>query len=358
MEIYIVIGIIIGTFALIETFSKFKYQNTNLVNYLLYLIITICAVVFVGFRECGFDYESYNALFDSFSSDEWILNAILYRVEFGFAFLNHILWDYRSVLVAMALFTIGLQFKFIYKYSPLPFVSLFILLAVIFYPMMMGQIRQALAMSIVLWAMVNRDRKFLFLSLIVLASFFHATAIIGLFVLFLPDKLFSTKTYFIALSIALVSNFTMKSVFISASNLLPAIMSEKVDIYSSSEDFVLGLNLAMLLRVFIFIVFIILKDKFVSFPKGSYFVNVYFLSLLIYLGIGSLPQIAVRGSLYFYCLEPILISMLIFNSNNKFKTIWLILFVGINIYRQFGFFSEWTEDYIPYQNTLFNFVGV
>jgi hypothetical protein len=182
-----------------------------------------------------------------------------------------------------------------------------------FYPSLMGQYRQALAIALVIWAFSDRKNKYKFFSILTVAALFHASSLLALIVLFLPEKVLKTRMYIIFLAIGLIMNFTLKSYIVSFSSLLPAIMNEKIDIYSSVEDYAIGLNITMVLRIAIFLIFIYYKDKIIEYPNGSLYINIYFVSLMIYLSLGSLPQLGGRGSIYFYFLEFILIPMLIYN---------------------------------------------
>ena len=111
-----------------------------------------------------------------------------------------------------------------------------------------------------------------------------------------------------------------------------------------------GLNMAMLLRIAIFGLFWWKREYLLRYKDGIYFLNIYFLSLLIYLGLGFLPQLGGRGSIYFYFFEIILASMLIKTEvNRKHKIGVLILFLLLGTYRQITFFSEWGDEFIPYK---------
>jgi len=354
MFIYILIAIFVGLFSMVEIFNLASKEANNKIHKLFFAFFTIFSIIFVGFRECGFDYDSYANLFEDFMMPGWKENADINKIEYGYAFINHLLGNYNLVLFTMALVTIVIQFVFIYKYSPYPFLTIFLLLGVMLYPSIMGQYRQALAIGIVLWTFVDRKNKIKFLMLIFIASLFHATALICLLVYVLPEKYFKSRYYFIALLIGLIMNFGLKSYVLSISTLLPALMSDKIDIYSSAEDFVLGLNMAMIVRLVVIILFLVNKKKVESHPNGALFFNIYFLSVFIYLALGALPQIALRGGVYFYFMEFILVSILIYQSKAFMRYVYLLFFIALSIWRQVGFFVEWTDDYIPYVNLLFS----
>jgi hypothetical protein len=354
MSVYLVIAIVVGLFSLVEIFNLIGKDANKKIHKLFFALFTLFAIFFVGFRACGFDYDSYANLFEDFQMPGWRENADINMIEYGYAYLNHLLGNYYLVLITMALFTITLQFTFIYKYSPYPFLTVFLILGVMLYPSIMGQYRQALAIGIVLWAFVDRKNKVRFLILIFLASIFHATAIICLVVYFVPDKYFKSLIYFLILGVGFVLNFGLKAFVISIAALLPALMSEKVDIYSSTEDYVLGLNMAMIVRILIIIIFLVNKKKIESYPNNALYFNIYFLSVFIYLAFGALPQIALRGGVYFFYLEFLLVAILVYQSKAFMRYVYLLFFMALSIWRQIGFFVEWSDDYIPYVNILFS----
>jgi hypothetical protein len=252
----------------------------------------------------------------------------------------------------MAFFTIGLFSCFIYKNSPLPFFSLFLLLGTFLYPTIMGQYRQALALAIVAFASSYKDEKIIFIVLIFLASFFHVSSLLALLLIFIPDRLFKGQIYFFFLLLALLANQFLILLFSEYINSFPDFISRKLGIYSDSEKGqILGFNMAMILRIIIF--FFFWKGRIIiqKYKNGSFFLNIYFLSLLIYLGLGFLPQLGGRGSLYFYVFELILAAMLI-TKTQKYKYYILVFFFVVSVYRQISFFNQWGEDYIPYSSDL------
>jgi hypothetical protein len=351
---YLSLGILFGAFALFDTFHIFRDGNKKL--YLFLLLIFILFII-VAFRKCGFDYENYSYYFEALNSLSWINNSDFLRVEKGYAYLNYVCSSYREVLLIMAFFTVGLISYFIYKYSPLPFFSLFLLLGTFVYPAFMGQYRQALALSIVLLASSFRHKKILFLCLIYIASLFHVSSFLAIMFLFIPNKLYQRKVYLILLTIALIMNLFVGVIFSKYISSFPAFMAEKLNIYSNSEKGMsLGLNMAMLLRTSIFIVFWKGREIFQSYKYGFFFFNAYFLSLLIYLGLGFLPQLGGRGSLFFYVFEIVLAAMLI-DRVHKYKFFIISFFMLLSIYRQLSFFNQWSSDYIPYSSYLGNIFG-
>lgn len=348
---YLGLGLLMGVFALLDVYYKRwdVYQKMY-----LYFLLIFSLFIIIGYRECGFDYANYDYYFRILNSDAWSNNSDVLGVEIGYAYLNYVCHNYREVLVVMAGLTVGLYSCFIYKYSPLPFFSLFLLLGTFVYPTLMGQYRQALAIGLVVIATSFKEKKVIFLLLISLAALFHVSSLLAILLLFLSDRLYSKRTYTILLLAALISNLLLGVLFTQYIALFPDFVAPKLEFYSDSEDGLsVGLNMAMILRVVIFLLFWHKRESLLQFKNGGYFLNIYFLSLLIYLGLGFLPQLGGRGSIYFYFFELILAAMLIVKEQRKIFLFTCFFFL-LSVYRQISFFNQWGSEYIPYQLDLYS----
>lgn len=338
-------------FFFLFSLSSYELINKNrLVIFYAYFLFSVFVILFLGFRQCGFDYENYYYYFRHLNSMFWQRNSDYLGAEKGYAFLNYIIGNYRWLLLLMAAFTIILMFSFIYKYSPAVFFSLFLLFCITFYPLVMGQYRQALAVAMILWAFVLRQRNvMLFIIIVCVASLFHMSAFLALLALFVPRKLLQVNFYVITLLIALVFSEFGKDVFYNTILGGSDFVFRKVLIYSEVEAGErLGLNVAMLLRILFFMIFYRYRKSIVEHSYGSYFLNLYYVGLLIYLGLGFFPQLAGRGSLYFVFFEVILAAMLVRNLSGRRRVFLFLLFVCIDLYRFHTFIYAGYDDYIPY----------
>lgn len=354
MAIYIFIALITGGFGFIEVFGQEKYSKYK--PYVLFLF-TLFLIWFVGFRECGFDYENYSHYFDLLHTNFWKSNAEFLVVEKPYALLNYMLPSLTAVYVVFAILTCGIMSVFLYKNSPYPFYSYFLLLGVIVYISFMGQYRQGLAIPLVLVAFSCKERMQRIL-LIALASCIHVSAILGLLVFVIPNRILKGKYYVLLLGLALVSNLTLLVVFRTQLGSLSGFIASKLSYYMSEEEgLVYGINLAMLLRLASFCIFYKYRSFIQQNPNGILYFNIYFLSLLIYLGLGFLPQLSGRGSLYFYVMEVVVATILLKNlrTSSQVRGCIFFFFTAIALYRQMGFLlGESGESYIPYKNALFN----
>ncbi len=181
MTVYVLTYLIVLFFALCEVVLSGSERNYRFADRYFFVLISIGLFLIAAFRECGFDYTSYRAIYQNLHAlPEWLSRGVAMGIEPGYAWLNSWAPDYRFVIAGVSAAVLWLQMRFISRYSLLPIVSLVIYLGVFMYFSTMGQFRQALALAIVLWAVVNRERRGVFFLLIALAMTFHASAVIGL----------------------------------------------------------------------------------------------------------------------------------------------------------------------------------
>lgn len=350
MIIYLLIFLLTASIAFIEVFGK---KMNPEVKFGILTLYTIFLILFVGFRDCGFDYDNYRYYYNVLNSSFWQNNSSYLMVEKGYAFLNYIMPSFRMLYVLFAILSCTLLSRFLYKNSFYPMLSHFLLLGMLIYLYYMGQYRQGLAISIVLPALVCKN-KIMKVLLILLATMVHNSAFIALISLFVPNHYIKGRYYVILLISALLINIGMTNIFTQYIGVFPEFMSKKLEYYSKSEDGMrYGLNLAMLLRLMVFYIFYRYRFNIAKNENGVLLLNYYFLSMLIYLGLGFLPQLSGRGSIYFYISEVILIPIVLHCIPNLTKkAIVFVLFLMIGTYRQVSFFNSAEEEFLPYKSVI------
>ena len=131
----------------------------------------------------GFDYRFYESAFHSIAASG--LDGAGWS-EPGYLLLNlavSLLWnDYRAFLFVFHLLLTVLVFTWIGRYSPAPWLSVFLFITLQHFALSMNFLRQALAAAIVLWAYpFLKSRRFLpACGVVLLAACFHRTALIML----------------------------------------------------------------------------------------------------------------------------------------------------------------------------------
>lgn len=343
--------------------SDFVVKKDKVYDY-IYIGFSIFIFFVAAFRGMGNDYDGYMAIFHDIKDLNFIdvFNPDYVYVEPLYAWLNIALGDfpYQTVLVVMAALNVSILFSFFRKYSPYPYATLLFFAGMFLYAGVMGLIRQHLAIAICWWAMVSlaepkNSKRFWWL--IVIAVFIHYSAVFVLLVKLLKDKYYTLKTYLVVGGIAIASNLLFYETFKVVVGFLPAVISWKLEIYLGTEEGTrFGLNAAVVIRLFTFVLAYVNKDKIIeAFPKyGALFVNIYFLAIIIYTGFGFLPQVAARGAVYFHYAELLVIPMILYVSNNFNRTWIFILFATFSLWRHYEMVTTYAEAYLPYKNILFD----
>jgi len=318
----------------------------------LYIFISFLFIILIGFRFCGYDYSSYESIFDNVKNGDEVIG-----IEYGFLTLCNLSATFRILLILMAFLTVFIHSKFIYKFSEIPLFSLFLLSGTLLLPTFMGQMRQGLAIGFVGFAFYYfNDKKYQYYFLfVVLAMLFHFSAIISLLFFIIPKNLKNFNYYFFTILFSVIFFQILQPFILKIMNLFPELVYlDKMVGYSENDDDKLGFNTAILIRVFVLFFCYYNKENI----KSKYFphlLNIYHYSIIIYLIFGPIiPQLGGRGTQYFSYFDLLLIPMLI-NSFDGFKRLLIMsIFFLLTFARLIQFF---TDDfnltfYIPYSNYL------
>lgn len=159
-------------------------------NKKIYLWLSFFILFFISaFRSVniGNDTSEYVRLFNFFGTENNILELST-RFEIGYVVFNKILYSLSSnhliLFIVTSLFIIGVWMIFIYKNSNMVWISVFLFINLRIYYFTLSGLRQAISMAILLISYkFLKERKFVpFLSLILIASLFHSSALIFLIV--------------------------------------------------------------------------------------------------------------------------------------------------------------------------------
>jgi|GEM_PF-1231810 len=353
--------IIIFIYLLLMSIVDFTIKKDGVYDF-FYVLFAVFIFFVAGFRAMGNDYDGYEDIFNAIKNLSFfeIFNPSKVFVEPFFTVLNITLsgFPYQTLLAVMAAANISVLFPFFRKYSPYPYITLLFFAGMFMYSGIMGSIRQSLALAICLWAMINYQNK-KFWWLLFVATMFHYTAVLVLIVRFLKNEYYTLRTYITIGVLAVFSNLLLYGIFAKLIVFLPAVITWKLEIYLATEkDTHFGLNVAVAIRLFTFVLAYIFRDKIVAaFPKyGPLFVNIYFLSLILYLALGFLPQAAVRGSIYYLYVELLVVPMILYVANNKDRVWIFTLYMLFSLWRHYEMVTVYAEAYMPYKTILFNFL--
>lgn len=284
-------------------------------------LMLLCALRSVNI---GNDTITYHQLYAQSIGISWREYFIMKesRWETGYLLLNKMLSSISEnpqlIIIVSSIISIYLVIRFIHKYSKNPYISIYLFVTMRFYVFYMSNIRQSLALGII---MLSYDfivsRKIVpFIISVLIASQFHTTAIVFIFaypILNLPYKrklilnilIFSTITF-------IFFNPIMKIITMYA----PA----KYSNYINTVYFLEATNLANIMNfcvAFAILIFFLLKYKGIYFKEMKYSVSertrfMYLLLISVSFALISIKfGMAARIQYYFYIFSIVIIPNMI-----------------------------------------------
>lgn len=309
MTIYIILYLLLLTSAIAD-FSKKKQRNFVL------LIWSIILILFIGFRgTTGTDTGTYISFFNYYTNtiSNWQTIDKQYA-EYGFYFLSVILKSISNntnfYFLIISILTFSFLIPSLLKMSIYPIMGLIVYFSRFMLIRDMNQIRQALAIVIIVFALkyLGDDRKKRFIWLLLLATCFHYSSIITLPFIFLYRINLTTKKaiwmFIISCIAAVVLSKVIKLALISTDNIV-------LLTYVNTEN--LGLaNPVIIFQTGLFFLFSyygqILKNIQ---PCYETIRNAYFYSLILLILTSGLGEVGGRLATIFATCEIFIIPALV-----------------------------------------------
>lgn len=178
MFIYILLALFGYFFAFLELSTNKKNRNEKLLLFFAYIFFSVLLTLLQGLRgEVGNDYLGYKQYYESTD----VINS---NYEFGFKYLvcffKFVNINYNLFQFIMAIITGGIFYSYIYKKTRYPFFFLFAYFCIFFFPVNFSQLRQQIAISVLmLFSLINKkNSKIITIIALVLAATFHRTCLI------------------------------------------------------------------------------------------------------------------------------------------------------------------------------------
>lgn len=305
----------------ISTINKngvlYRSYNTNIKNKLLFLFIIM---VFIStFRSSNLnDYHDYVRIFT-------VENLVENRYEPGDVFVINLIRLFsdneRVFFFIFALGGVGIKLFTIYRYSPSFFISVLIYLTGFFVLLDMIQVRNSIAISFFLLAVIYRSqekwKKFLICA--ILSLLFHYSAIlVFLLAFFHPNKNLFYYKWIIPLSYVVV--WSGKTIGFLAGYLPGPYQLLFEDYLINHDGEIINLyNSVMLMRIlFFYLIYHFFSQIYKKYPFVGIMLKSYALSLSLYVLTSDFPSIASRVNTFFASVEILLLPSLIYV--RKWKT--------------------------------------
>ena len=329
-------------------FTSYKVNNDAKIKRNYFLVCGLILFLFLSLRSryvgSSDTLNYYNMMKDAIRVDNF---SSYYREDFvepGFQFFVYILSrffkDPQWMIVISSLIFITSICYFIYRNSEDIVFSLTMYITLGLMQFQMQGMRQAIAMSVCLFAYecAKKRKLFFFILLVILAMQFHRTAIVFLIVYFLPLIPFNYKGLLILVTGSLIFVFSVNQIVSVANELFDSEYSNTVD---SGGFIALAIYVLIILSALIF-------NKKLKFDKNS--------SLLLYVTIlGGLcyfaryigAQAAERISFYFMFGQIALLPNTVNNLNNQERAI-VKLIAGVLMLLLFAYRLSGSE-FIPFE---------
>lgn len=252
-------------------------------HFFLPALAIICCFLASMRYVIGFDYRFYESIFSSISNSN--ITAILTSktIEPGYSFLNLAIsllgGDYRVYLFVYHLLFTLLVFIWVSRYSPSPWLSIYLFVTLQYFALSMNFLRQALAAAIILWIypFLKSHRLLSCIAIILLASAFHRTALVMLPLCFLLTLKPTRHHYISAILITVVTYLSMDTVIGVILNFIPKYQHYLTEKYWQGNSIVY-----ILLPISCFLFTIPLLKQTLRNPNNSpVLANAMFYSLLI-----------------------------------------------------------------------------
>ncbi len=339
-----------------------KYKKSKLIKNILFFISILTPIIILGMRYyVGTDYQNYLLMYERYkelpfsealNTSSEILNIIISKVIYS-------IYDNKYLfIIVYAVLTITIAFKAILRFdSKNTFLMTFMYLC-LFFPYAINIMRQALAISIILYAysLLKTDIKKAYI-LCIIAACVHISALIVLPALIIYNKIKKNKLRNIILIIfyMLFVIIIYFGLFIFPSNIA---LFEKflgyVNSSNNSSGFGLGVLLLNLPVLIISLFFYKNTNKLEN--DYSFYIVLYLISIILaYLG--YLNIYLNRFSLYFSIIQILLIpkALEIFTDKmfRKFLVFIFVIIVGIqfiNTYYVVGNSEIFPYNYISIED--------
>lgn len=335
-------GIYIAIYILLLIFSLFDFVDTKRRVVVLYWITSLM-ILFVGLRgESGIDSRTYIQFFNENTDTIWNWNGLEKQyAEYGFYYLSVLIKSICNnvdfYFLTIACLTLPFLVKTLRSYSLLPVFG-FCIYFIRFLPYRdMNQIRQGLAILIVVYALkylINGDnRKYILLTF--LAATFHYSIIAVLPFVFLYKKVISYKKVFWIL------------IFSGVAGLVIGVILKKVLISTGMQLFLayidtdnLGIANPMIYYQCTWCLFFFyFEQRLANVQKGYYvFRNAYLYSTIILLLTCNLGVIGGRLSTIFATCEVVIIPALIYSIRPR-----LVMYLGLVVTMSMFFYLNYLK---------------
>lgn len=317
--------------------------DENNKNKKYFIFVTLFMIILVGYRDFSVGIDTYGYYKMYIKSANLDFNYVLRDdvKEKGYLFIqilfNKLGIGFLGFNIFYAVFNFYIISLLIYKYSKMPWLSYFLYFCFSFYILSFTMIRQTLAMSIVILA-IMQDKKdgiwsFLkFVLFVYIAYMFHSSAIITMPLWFVRRLKFNKNLAIIIFVVAFVA-FVFKSKFASYVINFAAEISEKYESYGNVKTGNAGVLLYMMMIVSV--IFGYMLKSFLFEKDNAFFFHCLCIMIILFPAIQGGNAI-MRIYYYFYIFMIVYIPNMLESIRKEehfyVKLFILMLYIGVGLY--------------------------
>lgn len=326
-------------------FMCFTSNNTRRDRRYVFLVSSLLVVV-SGIRNVGTDVINYKNYFEVL--DFYNLENSLY--ERGYYLLNRIVQivfnDFQYVLIFTSLLIILIITKTILNFSVYPMLSLFFFITLYFYFTSFNLVRQYVAMAIVFASVkfIIEKKLYHFISVIIIASFFHSTSLFFFPFYWLARKKMPDIYYFLGFVLSIVL-----SIFTPVIINIISIVFPRLSYYSEYSLEGASANFAFILTIITFICARFLYKKLITIDKNTNF----YLNFVFYASCFSILSrnniIFFRISSYFYIFIILLLPIIYRSLSKSWKFLFLFYTIPSSIMYMYYLLINNNAGVYPYE---------
>lgn len=329
----------------------------------------IILFLFLSLRwKTGCDWGPYYELFNEVGRFDKLKD--IYHFDYGYLLENYIVKIFTNSYTALLLVNSSIIFVFLYRIlireSNYPNLSLFLFYCIYFPIHFMGGNRRAVAIIFALFfifAVYNKRYKKGIVALVI-AAFFHKSALISIISIFIPHSALKRKVIVIIILVSLFIGATgfITGLFNSLGNILGVgPVMDMLTFYSNEGE---GAEYANEIHPFastmvgftkrclvLFYVYLAQKHMRLT-SKDYYLINLYLFSIIIYMAFAEAGVLQVM-SIYYAIFDIFLFSRFLQGFSSQKKTLMVSVFLAYGLLQLINNLSVYPKLYIPYNSVLF-----
>lgn len=276
-------------------------QTKKSIFYLGFLTTSVFLIIFTGLKgDVGTDYKGYLNLYSEYANPSY---STLFEPGFRLLchFCNLLKMPFHVFWFCIACITLLTKFIFFKKYSPYFFLSLLIYLSGLYIERDFDGIRQGLSIGLVYISILYYfdNKKLGYLIFLLFAISLHYSSLIYITIPIFHKIRIKQWIIYVLIATGFIFLFLKIDIFSFVLNFIPeGYITARINSYIKDTSFAesIGLNIGIIVRIIVLLLFINMDYKKTNLSKGFYnfLKNAFLFSILCFLFLNNFEIIAHR----------------------------------------------------------------